>query len=129
MKSVMLAFAILLAVVSVVYGRTWYIEPDGSGDAPTIQAGLDSATVGDTVLVQDGTHEVGIIFWPYRDGIVLKGSSMNGTILEGNGQDAAKQIAHQIHIISGGQIQEDDTECHPHGPDHADDGVSAMSGF
>jgi len=34
---------------------TWRIEPNGMGDAPTIQAGIDSAGAGDTVLLSPGT--------------------------------------------------------------------------
>jgi len=38
------------------HARTWYIRADGTGDAPTIQAAVDSATWGDVVLVGPGTH-------------------------------------------------------------------------
>jgi len=37
--------------------RTWRIYSDGSGDAPSIQAGIDSAATGDTVLVTPGTYD------------------------------------------------------------------------
>lgn len=49
--------AVLLALVATIPAtpaRTWYILPDGSGDAPTIQAGVDSAAVDDTVLLAEG---------------------------------------------------------------------------
>lgn len=34
--------------------RVWYVMADGSGDAPTIQAAVDSCINGDTVLAADG---------------------------------------------------------------------------
>ena len=56
----LLTFSILAIGLSVatqpVAGRTWYITPDGSGDAPTIQAATDSATSGDSILVGPGVY-------------------------------------------------------------------------
>ncbi len=43
--------------VSVVDAREWRVQSDGSGDAPTIQAAIDSAAVNrDSVLVGPGTY-------------------------------------------------------------------------
>lgn len=43
-------------LASPALGRTWYVKADGTGDAPTIQAGVDLASPGDVVLVGPGTY-------------------------------------------------------------------------
>jgi predicted outer membrane repeat protein len=45
----------LCAALGTAQARTWAVEPDGSGDAPTIQAAIDSAGPGDEVLLSPGT--------------------------------------------------------------------------
>ena len=51
-----LACALLCIVCANADARTWYIRPDGSGDAPTIQAALDSSSAGDEILLAAGTY-------------------------------------------------------------------------
>ena len=52
---------LLLLLAPPLFARTWYIKADGSGDAPTIEAGMDSASAGDIVLVGQGTYYVNTI--------------------------------------------------------------------
>ena len=47
----------LFLVSTSTKARTWIIYPDGSGDAPTIQAGVDSSATGDSVLVMPIAEE------------------------------------------------------------------------
>jgi len=49
---------LIVLVAGAVFGRTWHINTAGTGDAPTIAAGADSAVAGDTVLVAPGTYAV-----------------------------------------------------------------------
>jgi predicted outer membrane repeat protein len=39
-----------------VHAKTWHISPAGTGEAPTIQAGIDSSADGDVVLLSPGTY-------------------------------------------------------------------------
>jgi parallel beta-helix repeat protein len=46
----------LVWLAESVEARTWYVKSDGSGDAPTIQAGINAAGTGDIVLLAAGTY-------------------------------------------------------------------------
>jgi parallel beta-helix repeat protein len=91
------AFVIVAALLpaSRAYSRTWSILSDHTGDAPTIQAGIDSAATGDTVLVQAGTYVEDITF----DGkliTVLAASGPGNTILVGT-----SPVEHVVTFGSG----------------------------
>jgi hypothetical protein len=45
----------LLVLAPSASARTWLITPEGTGDAPTIQAGIDSSSTGDVVELANGT--------------------------------------------------------------------------
>lgn len=51
---IILLLALLISATSLL-AATWYVKPDGSGDAPTIDAAADSAAPGDTILLANGT--------------------------------------------------------------------------
>ncbi|MDD4858105.1 MAG: NosD domain-containing protein [Candidatus Krumholzibacteria bacterium] len=47
----------VLAIAAGAHARSWYVKPDSTGDAPTIQAAIDSSRAGDSVVVAPGTYE------------------------------------------------------------------------
>jgi len=61
--------------------RIWHIKPDGRGDAPTIQAGVDSAQVGDEIVLAPGTFTwasqapTGETMVVMKPGITLRGEA------------------------------------------------------
>jgi len=85
-----LALLIGALMATPAAAATWYILPDGTGDAPTIQAGLDACAENDTVLVAAGTFYENLT-WPYTQGLVLTSESgPEATIIDGN--DAGRVI-------------------------------------
>ncbi len=48
--------ALILLFSTTADSRTWVVHPDGSGDAPTIQAAIDSVSDTDIIELVDGTY-------------------------------------------------------------------------
>ncbi|MFH1756342.1 MAG: NosD domain-containing protein [Candidatus Latescibacterota bacterium] len=51
----------LMVMSASVGARTWYVNEDGSGDAISIQAAVDSAQAGDSVVVAAGIYRESIV--------------------------------------------------------------------
>lgn len=87
MSRFMLLLVAFLAVRCVAFAAEWHVFPDGSGDAPTIQAAIDSSLAGDEVLVHAGTyfeHDVR----PKSDLWIRSIGGTSATILDANFEGA-----------------------------------------
>jgi parallel beta-helix repeat protein len=65
---ILLLLLLLSLLPSQISSRTWYVRPDGFGDATSIQAAVDSSSAGDSVVVAAGTYAESILM---VEGIVL----------------------------------------------------------
>lgn len=64
--------------------RTWYVLPDSTGDAPHIQAAIDSTGPGDTVLVASGTYYVNLEIIQKTGMSLIGEGGASATILDGD---------------------------------------------
>ena len=70
LTTILLIACVVIITPFIVEARTWYVKQDGSGDAPSISAAVDSAVAGDTVLVAPGVYEtIGVI--ELKEGLIV----------------------------------------------------------
>jgi hypothetical protein len=95
---------LLLLFTIPAFPRTWHVQNDGTGDAPTIQAGIDSTVSGDSVLVAPGTYFENINFLG-KDVVVKSLQGPEATKLVGNTQVETATVAMRSGEGSGAVIQ------------------------
>jgi len=86
------ALSVIDTFIVTVHRTLWHIQADGSGQAPNIQAGLNAAVDGDTVLLYDGIYRGGGNTSLDFNGKAVLLTSVNGpevTIIDCEGGDRA----------------------------------------
>ena len=72
---VMLIFAVnagILGFGNATESKTWHVRQDGSGDAPSIQAAIDSSGGGDSILVAPGIYSQKSMLIFSKDSLTMK---------------------------------------------------------
>jgi hypothetical protein len=66
-SSTLVLICVILATSAAVRADTWMVYPDGSGEAPTIAAAIDSCVSGDIIIVGSGTYFEGNLIVDGKD--------------------------------------------------------------
>jgi hypothetical protein len=90
--------------------RTWYVNIEGTGDAPTIQAALDMAGPGDEVIVGPGLYRVNLKTPPWnlslrstdgREATILEPENDQEPILEMMGSESTEWTVSGLTLQKG----------------------------
>jgi parallel beta-helix repeat protein len=96
------AIVVLSSGLGTADGTIWYVHPDSSLNS--IQAGLDSCSTDDTVIVAPGTYYENLT-WPSTQGIDLVSElGTDTTVIDGSGATYVIGIVTGVHsttIVSG----------------------------
>jgi len=71
----------LLCVPAFAYSATWVVDGAGGGDFPAIQAAVDAAAPGDSILVRPGLYHGMVNVSPEKDGLHLIGGGSPGDVI------------------------------------------------
>jgi hypothetical protein len=100
LRQILLVPAILLALVlGGASARTWYVTPDGSGDAPTIRDAVRSAFFGDTVLVACGTYYESDIRVSTDIVLISETAEAACVTIDGEGADDVLRLNHPLNTV------------------------------
>ena len=88
-----------LGLCQLASARTWYVNPDGSGDTTDLQVAINMASWGDTVLVAAGTYGTVSL----RGGVtVVSEEGADRTFLDAGGNETAVTAStHESAEITG----------------------------
>ena len=93
---------VTLTVATLAVCPAWATIIHVPGDQPTIQAGLDAAAPGDTVLVAEGIYYEKVVM---ASGVVLSGEGCSRTTIDGTGYSGGT-IMCNIALSPGTVIQD-----------------------
>ena len=91
-KTILLSFAMVLLVSGICSARTITVDDDEPADFDNIQAAIDTAAEGDTVIVAEGTYVENIVF--NGSNIILRSTNpeevnvVDNTVIDGGGLDS-----------------------------------------
>jgi len=82
--------------------RTWIVDDDGPADFHTIQEAINTASLGDTVYVYNGTYSENLVL---NKTVTLVGENRSTTILDGQGVGTVVSIRANDVYINGFTIR------------------------